>query len=158
MSKKETAYMLIKEKYKEQLRQEATRLKGLYSNAIKEVKARQINPPIITPRTPIEERIVYISHPYGGNPNNLAEVERLIEELPKKGIFAYSVFSPLHNFSFAKYNNPEKIEYWEDMVKCLKFLDMKTCLTLCGNWQESLGCCIEVLYAIENEIEIVQIK
>ena len=157
MSKSQTVYQLTKEKYLNELKQEANELKKEYGNAIETVKQRQINPPKITPKTPIIEKIVYISHPYGGNPENIAEVQRLIGNLPKKGVFAFSIFSPLHNFAFSKYNNSTKIDYWVDILRCLKFLDERTCLAVCGNWQGSLGCCVEVLYAMKNDIQVIQI-
>ena len=145
-------------KDKDRLKKQASFLKSKYENAIEKVKEMHITPQEVTPTYGIYVNVVYISHPYAGKKENIKETENIINTLDERGVHTISVISPLHNFSFAKYSPNTTNTYWEDLLKCIKLLNRNTNLILCGDWRNSLGCCVELLYCLEEDIMVYELK
>jgi hypothetical protein len=70
--------------------------------------------------------IIYLSHPFTGDPaENMAHATKLARELCKR----YTVFSPLHVFSFV---GPTQKSYDEIMQDCYILLSKCDRLVYCG--------------------------
>lgn len=97
-------------------------------------------------------KVVYFSHPYGADENNLKLAAQKLYELHQKNPEVCYV-SPLHNFSFLPYDFDEN--YAKGLAYCLVLL--KACdsiLVGSDNWEESKGCCAEVAYAYAEGIPV----
>ena len=96
----------------------------------------------------IKEKVIYISHPYGGLNENKEKVEKLIKRLTKK-YPEYCFVSPIHTFGFL-YN---ELTYEEGISHCLTLLDLCSEIWIYGN---SKGVRIERNYAQRYKIPIVE--
>ena len=95
-----------------------------------------------------KEKIVYVSHPYGGLKENEEKVASLIQSLMKK--FPNFLFiSPIHAFSFAYH---EVKTYEEGISYCLWLLDKCDEMWVLGNWEKSKGCKVEVEFCNKQNI------
>ena len=86
------------------------------------------------------ERVIYISHPYGGLKENEEKVARIIIRLQKK-YPTYLFISPIHAFSYQYH----KVDYETGILKCLWLLYRCDEMWVFGDWKESKGVCREIL-------------
>jgi hypothetical protein len=97
------------------------------------------------------EKTVYVSHKYGGNKNNLKEVEEIIKTQQKKHP-NYMFISPLHMFSFL-YND---MSYEDGLELCLYQLAECDEIWVTGEtWYDSTGVIKEIEYANAHKIDVL---
>ena len=93
-------------------------------------------------------KVVYISHPFGGDENNLNKVENIIikahESYPN-----YLFISPCHTFSFLY----DKTDYEKGLSMCLYLLQFCDECWICGDWKSSRGCRAENEFCKEHGIK-----
>jgi hypothetical protein len=90
-------------------------------------------------------KVVYLAHPFKGDPENVRKVEAIILQLIK--LYPdYTFYSPLHATGFYYFVKP----YEEGMKDCIEMLDRCDELWLVGNWIESKGCFTEYCHADEQ--------
>lgn len=87
------------------------------------------------------KNIIYISHPYGGDANNVVIVEDLIQRLYYEHP-DYLFLSPIHAFSHMY----DYTEYQEGLDMCLWMLDQCDEAWVFGDYQNSVGCMSEIAY------------
>ncbi len=93
----------------------------------------------------------YLSHPYGGRKKEKMEAEKVARAVAKMRA-DLTIVSPLHNFTWMKYHKGRK--YWEDLDHCLALLENCDMMIVSGRWWESVGCCVEIGYAMALGIPI----
>ena len=94
-------------------------------------------------------KYIYLSHPYGGDPQNLEKCTRLLKELQLKHIKEGFVFiSPLHTFGSLY----EDMDYEDGLKLCLDLLDLCDEMFVAPGWEHSVGCNREIEYCKEHEI------
>ena len=99
--------------------------------------------------------ICYLSHPYGGLKDNVTRCGIFANEVQKVLGQSATIVSPIHNFSWLSYREEtNKQGYWEDMVHCIRLLSMSDFMVLGEGWEESLGCCVEYVYAVNHQIPV----
>lgn len=86
------------------------------------------------------EKVIYISHPYGGIKENEENVAKIIIHLQKK-YPKYLFISPIHAFSYQYH----KVDYETGIQKCLWLLYRCDEMWVFGDWKESKGVCREIL-------------
>ena len=97
------------------------------------------------------EKTVYVSHQYGGDKNNLKEVEEIIKTQQKKHP-NYMFISPLHMFSFL-YND---MSYEDGLELCLYQLAECDEIWVTGEkWYDSTGVIKEIEYANAHKIDVL---
>ena len=96
---------------------------------------------------------IYIAHPYGGKPENKAEVEQIIKDLVKQNPKAVYI-SPIHMFGYLY----DDVSYEQGIDYCLDILGACDELILTGDWETSRGCKMEKEYAGKNEIPIKYLR
>lgn len=97
------------------------------------------------------EKTVYVSHKYGGDKNNLKEVEEIIKTQQKKHP-NYMFISPLHMFSFL-YND---MSYEDGLELCLYQLAECDEIWVTGEkWYDSTGVIKEIEYANAHKIDVL---
>lgn len=97
------------------------------------------------------EKTVYVSHKYGGNKNNLKEVEEIFKTQQKKHP-NYMFISPLHMFSFL-YND---MSYEDGLELCLYQLAECDEIWVTGEtWYDSTGVIKEIEYANAHKIDVL---
>jgi hypothetical protein len=85
--------------------------------------------------------IIYISHPYGGDGNNILIVKDLIELLHNE--YPECLFiSPIHAFGHMY----DYTEYQEGLNMCLWLLDQCDEAWVFGDYESSVGCMSEIAY------------
>jgi hypothetical protein len=90
-------------------------------------------------------KVIYIAHPFGGDPENVKKVEKIILDLVK--IYPnYVFYSPLHATGFYYFAK----SYEEGMKDCLEILSRCDELWLCKGWRESKGCNMECEYFLKE--------
>lgn len=100
------------------------------------------------------EKTVYVSHKYGGDKNNLKEVEQIIKTQQKKHP-NYMFISPLHMFSFL-YND---MSYEDGLELCLYQLAECDEIWVTGEkWYDSTGVIKEIEYANAHKIDVLFVK
>lgn len=100
------------------------------------------------------EKTVYVSHKYGGDKNNLKEVEEIIKTQQKKHP-NYMFISPLHMFSFL-YND---MSYEDGLELCLYQLAECDEIWVTGEkWYDSTGVIKEIEYANAHKIDVLFVK
>lgn len=100
------------------------------------------------------EKTVYVSHKYGGDKNNLKEVEEIIRTQQKKHP-NYMFISPLHMFSFL-YND---MSYEDGLELCLYQLSECDEIWVTGEkWYDSTGVIKEIEYANAHKIDVLFVK
>ena len=94
-------------------------------------------------------RMIYIAHPFGGDPENVTKVEAIILDLVLK-IPDHTFYSPLHATGFLY----DKLNYIDGMDHCFEALRRCDELWLCEGWQDSRGCNMEYAFAKGKGIPI----
>ena len=94
-------------------------------------------------------KVIYISHPFGGDKKNLDEVENIIVKA-RETYPNYLFISPCHSFSFL-YN---KTDYEVGLSMCLYLLQCCDECWIYGDWQNSRGCKTENEFCKEHGIKI----
>lgn len=97
---------------------------------------------------------IYFAHPfstYGDMDENVKNIERLIINAVKQDK-TITPISPLHATGFLF----DHTTYEEGMSMCFDLLKDCDMLCLCGEWQKSNGVGLEIKYAKEHGIEIVE--
>lgn len=93
------------------------------------------------------DKVIYISHPFGGFKKNKYNIEQIIVRLLKK-YPNYMFISAVHAFGFLY----DEVDYDTGMAYCLKLLDISDEMWLYGDYKDCKGCIIEVQYCIDNNI------
>lgn len=93
------------------------------------------------------EKVVYISHPYGGYKRNEHKVQKIINKLQVK-YPKYLFLSPIHAFSYAY----TKTDYEQGLNMCLWLLNRADEMWVYGDWENSVGCCAEIDFCKTNSI------
>ena len=97
------------------------------------------------------EKTVYLSHKYGGDKNNLKEVEEIIRTQQKKHP-NYMFISPIHMFGFL-YND---MSYEDGLELCLYQLAECDEIWVTGEkWYDSTGVIKEIEYANAHKIDVL---
>lgn len=100
------------------------------------------------------EKTVYVSHQYGGDKNNLKEVEEIIKTQQKKHP-NYMFISPIHMFGFL-YND---MSYEDGLELCLYQLAECDEIWVTGEkWYDSTGVIKEIEYANAHKIDVLFVK
>lgn len=100
------------------------------------------------------ETTVYVSHKYGGDKNNLKEVEEIIRTQQKKHP-NYMFISPIHMFGFL-YND---MSYEDGLELCLYQLAKCDEIWVTGEkWYDSTGVIKEIEYANAHKIDVLFVK
>jgi hypothetical protein len=86
-------------------------------------------------------RLIYLAHPFGGKPENVQAVEKILMELI--AIKDHAFYSPLHATGFYYH----KMSRLEGMAVCLEMLGRCDELWLYGDWKNSIGCLMEYAFA-----------
>ena len=73
---------------------------------------------------------IYISHPYGGEPGNKAEIERIAEALAVKDK-ANVYISPIHCLGYLY----DKVDYLHGLGMCLELLKVCDKMLVYGDWE-----------------------
>lgn len=97
--------------------------------------------------------LIYVSHPYGGDPLNKYDIEDIIERLVEENPHN-TYISPVHCFGFMY----EDVEYEQGLQYCLNLLDVCDTMLVYGDWQNSRGCMKEVEHAKIKGIKYKIIK
>ena len=91
-----------------------------------------------------KKRLFYVSHPYGGNPENEKAVQDIIDEMSGRKLRPNSfIFMPFGDDS--KFVSPihilgplyDAIPYIDGLDLCLSLLRRCDGIILCGDWQHS---------------------
>lgn len=85
-------------------------------------------------------KVIYISHPYGGEKENEQHVAKIILRLQKQ-YPKYLFVSPIHAFSFQYHSD----DYEVGIRKCLWLLYHCDEMWVYGDWKTSKGVCREIL-------------
>ena len=85
--------------------------------------------------------MIYISHPYGNQPENKQKVEEIIRELVLSHP-EHTYISPIHCFGFMYHD----FDYETGLEMCLNLLEKCDKMLVFGDWKSSRGCTVEVLY------------
>ena len=94
-------------------------------------------------------KLIYLAHPYGGDPANVEKVEQILKRLLHR-FPALTFYSPLHALGFAY----SQLIYMDGMEHCFEMLSRCDELWLCAGWQRSRGCNMEYAYAKGKGIPI----
>ena len=94
-------------------------------------------------------KLIYIAHPFGGNPENIDKVQYIITDLVKR-VPDHTFYSPLHATGFLY----DSLDYLDGMEHCFEALSRCDELWLCGSWQDSRGCNMEYAFAKGKGIPI----
>lgn len=97
------------------------------------------------------EKVVYISHQFGGKKENYDKVTELVTKLSI--MYPEICFvSPIHATGFMY----DKVSYEQGMEYCLTLLDMCDEMWVFGEFSESIGCMIEKEYCKAHNIPIIE--
>lgn len=100
------------------------------------------------------EKTVYVSHKYGGDKNNLKEVEKIIKTQQKKHP-NYMFISPIHMFGFL-YND---MSHEDGLELCLYQLAECDEIWVTGEkWYDPTGVIKEIEYANAHKIDVLFVK
>ncbi len=104
----------------------------------------------------MSKRLIYLSHPYGGNQDNIKELENCIRKLyANDSIYEhFSFVSPLHCYSFMY----DETEYNRGLQYCIDLLANCDMMILIGDWTNSAGCTAERTYCLLNDIPFLEVK
>lgn len=99
------------------------------------------------------QKIIYLSHNYGGKESNKQHIELVMKSLVKQ-YPDYTFLSPVHALGFLY----DYISYEDGMRHCLALLDMcDECWSVDG-YNDSKGCVIEQSYCADHRIPTVLIR
>lgn len=94
------------------------------------------------------ENIIYISHPYGGKPENMDKISEIITKL-QKTYPTYLFISPVHAFGYLY----SEVDYQKGLNMTLFLLDqLADEMWIFGNYKNSKGCMAEIEYCKEHKI------
>ena len=92
---------------------------------------------------------IYLSHPYGGKPDNLDAIDALLRHLaiddPDN-----TYLSPVHCFG-GLYN---AVPYPRGLDMCLDLLSVCDRMVVYGDWRDSVGCRAEMAYCKKHGIPV----
>ena len=93
-------------------------------------------------------RVLFISHPFGGQYSNYKKIKNLIEMLNSyKYTGKYVFVSPV--LMFAGLYGERTFE--EDIEACKELLDRCDGILMCGDWKNSVGCMEEYRFALDSD-------
>ncbi len=87
----------------------------------------------------LKRKFIYVSHPFQNKPENVKDIERYItiwERIHQSYVFV----SPVHCFGFMY----EKMSYEDGLNWCLQLLSVCDEMWVCGDYENSTGCCAEI--------------
>lgn len=87
------------------------------------------------------KNIIYVSHPFGGDADNIMAVTNLISMLHNE-YPEYLFLSPIHAFGHMY----DYTDYQEGLDMCLWLLDQCDEAWVFGNYESSVGCMSEIAY------------
>lgn len=94
-------------------------------------------------------KTVYIAHPLRGDvEGNVKRATDICKELAGKG--EVIPFSPLHAFNFMDAEGDQTLA----LRYCFQLLSKVDELWVFGDWEESEGCRMEIVFAMQNKIPI----
>ncbi len=96
-----------------------------------------------------ENKIIYVSHPYGGNEENKNNIEKVVISMRKR-FPKYTFVSPVHCFGYL-YNDTN---YEEGLDMCLKLMDICDEVWVFGDYKESKGCVAEIETAKNKDMPV----
>ena len=99
------------------------------------------------------QKIIYLSHNYGGKESNKKHIEAVIKSLVKR-YPDYTFLSPVHALGFLY----DYISYEDGMRHCLALLDMCDECWFVDGYNDSKGCVIEQSYCADHRIPTVLIR
>lgn len=94
-------------------------------------------------------KLIYIAHPFGGDPENVTKVEAIILDFVLK-MPDHTFYSPLHATGFLY----TELDYLAGMEHCFEMLSRCDELWLCEGWENSRGCILERAFALGKGIPI----
>lgn len=101
-------------------------------------------------KVPNYKNVVYISHKFGGDIENIKDIERIVKELHKK-YPDYLFISPCHSFGYL-YDN---VSYEDGLNYTLWMLDKCDEMWVTGTeWRNSIGVQAELKFADEHNIPV----
>ena len=93
-------------------------------------------------------RVLFVSHPFGGQYSNYKKIEDLIEMLNNyKYTSEYVFVSPVLMFA-GLYGDRT---FGEDIEACKELLDRCDGILMCGDWKNSVRCMEEYLFALNSD-------
>lgn len=93
-------------------------------------------------------RVLFISHPFGGQYSNYKKIKNLIEMLNSyKYTGKYVFVSPV--LMFVGLYGDRTFE--EDIEACKELLDRCDGILMCGDWKNSVGCMEEYRFALDSD-------
>ena len=95
----------------------------------------------------VYKKVIYISHPYGGEDKNIKDVCGVIKSLVKE-YPDYLFLSPIHCFGFLY----DTVSYEKGIEYCLWLLDKCNEMWVFGDYKNSIGCMKEIEYCEECNI------
>lgn len=87
---------------------------------------------------------IYISHPYGGQPENKHRVEEVIKRISKR-YPEITFISPIHCFGFMY----DDVDYQTGLNWCLELLNACDEMWVFGNYLDSKGCKAEIQHCLD---------
>ena len=102
--------------------------------------------------------LIYISHPYGANKDNLLEIEEIVRALYKNDDMYdnFCFVSPVHCYQFL-YTEYES-NYYKGLSFCTDLLKHCQLMLLFGDWESSKGCVVEKKMCDELNIPYIEIR
>lgn len=94
---------------------------------------------------------VYISHKYGGNPDNVKHVEKLIINMVNKYEHIQPI-SPIHATGFLY----DVVSYDRGIEWCLNLLKDVDCMVVFGDDSISKGCMMEKDFCQKHNIPVIE--
>lgn len=109
-----------------------------------------------------KKRLFYVSHPYGGKPENERAVQAIIDEISGRKLRPNSLIFFVPFGADSKFVSPihilgplyDAIPYIDGLDLCLSLLRRCDGIIMCGDWQHSRGCMAEYGYAKASGIPV----
>lgn len=100
--------------------------------------------------------LVYLSHNFGNDPENVKHLEEVVKDFVKKygdviKQYRLTFISPLHGLGFLY----DQVDYEEGMRMCLAQLKLCTMMVLFNGYDNSRGVNIEKQFCLDNHIPIL---
>lgn len=95
----------------------------------------------------VRKQFIYVSHPFQNKPENVKDIEyyiTMLEPIYKDYVFV----SPVHCFGFMY----EKMSYEDGLNWCLQLLSVCDEMWVCGDYENSTGCCAEIEFCKDHYI------
>lgn len=94
-------------------------------------------------------KLIYISHPYGGDEANANKIANIIRELNQKDCTKTYV-SPVHTFGFLY----DEVSYDDGLKMCIDLLSVCDEMWVFGEFESSRGCKAEITYCNQQGIPV----